>query len=61
MDQIIKSNQYSINYMDEAGDTIDVSNDEDLEAAYQIFDNYESLKKELKFTINILNLGIVKS
>ena len=61
MDQIIKSNQYSINYMDEAGDTIDVSNDEDLEAAYQIFDNYESLKKELKFIINILNLGIVKS
>ena len=36
MDFAIKTNQYSISYEDETGDQINISDDEDLQAAYDL-------------------------
>ena len=48
-DQFIKSNQYQIVYEDETGDIINVSDDEDLLAAYDVAET--SLGRQLKLQI----------
>jgi hypothetical protein len=48
-DQFIKSDQYKIVYEDETGDIINVSDDEDLLAAYDVAET--SLGRQLKLQI----------
>ena len=50
MDFAIKTNQYSICYEDETGDQINISDDEDLQAAYDLSESTPT--KQLKLKIN---------
>jgi len=47
--EYVKAGQYSITYEDDTGDIINVSDDEDLQAAYDVAEN--SMNRQLKLSI----------
>ena len=52
---MILSNQYALTYTDDAGDVINVSDDEDLHAAYDVAE--ESLGSQLKLAVQSRKSG----
>ena len=40
LDQLIKTESYCIQYVDDTGDVINVSDDEDLNTAYEVAENF---------------------
>ncbi len=48
--QYIKNDQFAITYQDDTGDVINLSDDEDLQAAYEVAENF--MNRQLKLTVN---------